>query len=329
MIWQMLLSLVLVIAGTAGWIHMAGKHRFQDIPGSRSSHQQVTVRGGGAVFISAFVLFNLLPWWDSVLTGWQLSLIMLMMLVGLLDDYRPVSALVRLAVQLAVCAILLWPLLSGQAAIPLVWYLLLVVAAGWLINLYNFMDGIDGIAAVEAICVSAGMAVVFYYLDQQSYAMLCLLICSVVFGFLGWNFPRARIFMGDAGSGALGAIFVALALHASQISMQALGALLLLLSVFVIDATYTLLVRLVTGQKIWTAHNLHAYQKLSRRLQSHVKVTTGVFAYNTLWIMPLTFGFVAGYFTFTHAALLTFLPVVAACLYLQAGQLQRTSSAPS
>lgn len=328
MIIYWLLAFGLVVLGTALWLRLGLAGWFIDQPGSRSSHQRPTVRGGGVVFVTVLLLAaipGVLPEWNSPLSMWQLVLIGCIMLVGLIDDLAPLSAILRLIIQLLVCSLLLWPV-AQQFGWSSLTYVGFTLCAVWLVNLYNFMDGIDGIAAIQSICVATGMALVFWWQDQLVLSQFCLLLVAVSLGFLCWNFPQAKVFMGDAGSCSLGVIFVTLVLLAGEQMQTALCALLLLMSVFIVDASWTLLVRLCTGQKIWTAHNLHAYQKLSRRLHSHVKVTTAVLAYNVVWVIPLTFSYVSGYLHFSVVATLCMLPVLCACVSLQAGRLAKNTA---
>jgi Fuc2NAc and GlcNAc transferase len=329
MIMYWLLAFVLVVIGTGLWLRLGLAGWFIDQPVSRSSHQRPTVRGGGVVFVTIFLLAaipGLLPEWQSPLSLWQLMFIGSIMLVGLIDDFAPLSAILRLIIQLVVCSLLLWP-----AAQQFGWsgflYTGLTLCAVWLVNLYNFMDGIDGLAAIQSICVAVGMALVFWWHDQLALSQFCLLLVAVSLGFLIWNFPQAKVFMGDAGSCSLGVIFATLVLLAGEQMVTALCALLLLMSVFIVDASWTLLMRFCTGQKIWTAHNLHAYQKLSRQLNSHVKVTMAVLAYNLIWLIPLTLAFITGHLSWQLAVTLSITPVLFACLYLQAGRLPKTTGA--
>ena len=318
-----LFTFALVLLGTYGWLQLGKKNWFLDVPGERSSHQSVTVRGAGVVFVSVFILFNLADsvlGWQSPLSTWHLLLLAIVVLLGLFDDFRDVPAAGRLLVHVLLNLTLFWPLLQSGAVA--VWsYILLVIAGSWLINLYNFMDGINGIAAIEAFSVCAVMAAVFSWQGQFGLAQLCVLLCVAVLGFLYWNFPVARVFMGDAGSGALGLMFVVLAILAAQQSVQSLGALLLMLSVFIVDASWTLSVRLLTGQRIWSAHKLHAYQLLSQRLQSHARVCGLVLCYNFIWLAPLAILWMTAVLPLAVAIALAWTPLMALCFRLRAGRL--------
>ncbi len=157
----------------------------------------------------------------------------------------------------------------------------------WVLNLYNFMDGIDGIAGVEVITVCMGGALLYGLKGQSDLAVFPLLLAAASAGFMYWNFPPAKIFMGDAGSGFLGITLGILSLQAAMFDASWLWAWLILLGVFIVDATYTLLRRLLRGDKVYEAHRSHAYQFASRHFGQHLPVTLGVATINLVWLLPL------------------------------------------
>jgi Fuc2NAc and GlcNAc transferase len=158
----------------------------------------------------------------------------------------------------------------------------------WLLNLYNFMDGIDGIAASEAICVAIGIAFISSRTEEHhgivGFALVIAASCS---GFLVWNWPPARIFMGDSGSGFLGFGLGSLAIYSMQQGKLPIQVPLILLAVFVTDASVTLTTRLLQGCRISEAHRSHAYQRLARRWGSHKPVVIGTIIVNVIWLWPL------------------------------------------
>ena len=316
-----LLGFLVTFTGIWLWIKLAGQEVLQDIPGPRSSHLRPTVRGGGVVFVTVFMLcayLASLQLWGPELHSWQFAAVVVMMLVGMIDDIIGLPVLSRLMVQIAVASLLLYPPLA-QSFQPVWLWLSLILAAVWFINLYNFMDGIDGIATLQAISVALVLGGLCYWQDQLQLAQLCGLLVTVMAGFLFWNFPCSRIFMGDAGSGALGTIFVLLMVLVAASSQALLWACIIMMSVFILDASWTLTVRLMTGQKIWTAHKLHAYQILSRRWQSHSKVSLLVSSYNLIWLAPIASFYVADLLTLTIAIALACGPVLWVCYHLRAG----------
>jgi Fuc2NAc and GlcNAc transferase len=216
-------------------------------------------------------------------------------LVGFLDDHRPISATVRFGVHFA-SAIFVVAVLGGIPTAALarwglhgVWagWFVAVLTLVWSINLFNFMDGIDGIAASEAVFVTGSAAWLNWYEAGNSgltVAMVCL--AAATQGFLLWNWPRAKIFMGDVGSGFLGLTIAALGLAVSRQGALPIEVWGILGGVFLVDSTTTLLRRLVRGDRLFEAHRMHAYQHLARRWKSHVKVTLLVNLINLLWLLP-------------------------------------------
>ena len=272
------MTAILIVAGIATWLMTAALRRYAlsrsllDIPNARSSHTLPTPRGGGVAFVVAFMVGVLVLGWagyvaPSVLVG-ILGAGGLVAVIGFMDDHGHIAARWRLLGHFAAAAwglawlgglppisVFGWPLHALWLAAPL--GLLYLV---WLLNLYNFMDGIDGIASIEAICVCLGGTVLFWLAGAPGAAWLPLLLAATVTGFLIWNFPPARIFMGDAGSGFLGIVLGLLAIVAGWIDPLLFWGWLILLGVFVVDATFTLARRLLRGERVYEAHRSHAYQ---------------------------------------------------------------------
>jgi Fuc2NAc and GlcNAc transferase len=166
----------------------------------------------------------------------------------------------------------------------------------WLLNLYNFMDGIDGLAGIEALIVGAGGTAVYWLagLPTTGDGGLPVLLAAATLGFLVWNLPPARIFMGDAGSGFLGLMLGTLSLQAAVTRPVLLWCWLVLLGVFIVDATVTLIRRLLRGERVHEAHRSHAYQHASRELGGHRPVTLAVAAINVFWLLPWALAIASG-----------------------------------
>ena len=199
-------------------------------------------------------------------------------------------------------------------------HLLAAVYLVWLLNLYNFMDGIDGIASVEAICVCLGSALLYWITGHELITLTPLLLSFAVAGFLYWNFPKARIFMGDAGSGFLGVTLGVLSLQAAWIEPQQLWSWLILLGVFITDATWTLLRRLLRGDKVYEAHRSHAYQFASRQFGKHQPVTLAVVAINICWLLPIALLTGNGTVDGLLGLLVAYLPLIALAVKFKAGE---------
>jgi Fuc2NAc and GlcNAc transferase len=217
-----------------------------------------------------------------------------MAVVGFIDDRWTLPARVRFPVHLAAAAAAALLIgvprdilggFIGQAG-WLVWAVI-VIAMVWATNLFNFMDGIDGIAALEAAFFASAAAGLNAHLAGDpglTTAMLALAGASL--GFLVWNWPPARIFMGDVGSGFLGFELAACALAMSGRTPVAVQVTLILAAVFVVDASVTLVRRMVRGDRWFEAHRMHAYQHLAQRFGSHRSVTLLVGLTDLAWLLP-------------------------------------------
>ena len=270
-----------------------------DIPSDRSSHSMPTPRGGGVAIVLSFLLAlpifalsGILEWtgvYSFLGTGAWVAM------VGFLDDHRHIAARWRLLAHFlaATWGVLflggLVPISLFGMSIDLGWtgHILAVFYLVWMLNLYNFMDGIDGIAGAEALCTCLGACLIYWLAGYDSLIWAPLLLVMAVSGFLYWNYPPARIFMGDAGSGFLGVTLGMLSLQAAWSAPRLLWVWLILLGVFIVDATFTLMRRLFRGDKVYEAHRSHAYQFASRQLGHHLPVTLAVIGINLVWLLPI------------------------------------------
>jgi Fuc2NAc and GlcNAc transferase len=322
-----------------------------DKPNSRSSHLVETPRGGGIAFVLVFLLLLGLSTLYSYATDKQVEWINLTLLlggglvvvIGFIDDHRHVPAIVRFIIHLiaAVIAvallqvpgITLWPGVTLEG-----WWFngVVVIALVWLLNLYNFMDGIDGIASLQGIFVLCGAAMILIFSQVGTEGSWWLYtLAAAIGGFLLWNWPPARIFMGDAASGFIGYALGVLAIHTANDYAISLWSWLILLGLFVVDATWTLSVRIAHGEKWYEPHAKHAYQRLARRRQSqyetkgmlpsrsrmlaHRWVILHSLLINLLWLLPLAW--VAALFP-GYGLLLTliaFAPLLIVVRFLGAG----------
>lgn len=303
-----------------------------DIPNQRSSHQVPTPRGGGLAIVLSFCagLFSL---WliGSLPTEVLLALSGaggLVAWVGFLDDRRHIAAQWRLAAHFLGAAWgLFWlgelpPLSVFGHLLYLGWpgYALAAVYLVWLLNLYNFMDGIDGIASIEAITVCLGGSLVYALSSPGGQDWLTpVLLLSAVAGFLYWNFPQARIFMGDSGSGFLGLTLGLLSIQAGQTEPELFWAWLILLGVFIVDATTTLLRRMIRGEALHEAHRSHAYQYASRHFAAHRQVSITVGLINLLWLLPLALLVTRGSLSGAAGLLIAYVPLVWGAFIYKAG----------
>ncbi|WP_374439614.1 MraY family glycosyltransferase [Pseudomonas panipatensis] len=292
-------TFLLSLVGTSGVRRYALARSVMDIPNERSSHSVPTPRGGGVAIVLSFLLALPVAWGIGLIDA-RTSLAFLIpgafiALIGFVDDHRHIPARWRLLGHFLGAA----ALLAAVGGLPPIrfagefWHLglfgdaLALFYLVWLLNLYNFMDGIDGIASLEAMTVCLGGILCYWLLGQESRVWLPLLLAGAVGGFLLWNFPPARIFMGDAGSGFLGLVLGGFSLQAAWAGGQLFWCWLILLGVFVVDATWTLLQRLLRGERVYEAHRSHAYQRAARRIGAHRGVSLAVVAINLCWLLPI------------------------------------------
>lgn len=288
----LLLALALSWWGT-GWVRrFAVARALLDVPSGRSSHTTPTPRGGG-VAIAAVVLAGVL---GAALAGWlrwKVAVALLpsgaaMACLGWLDDRRSLSVVPRLFVHLIAASwVVYWfgpvrALSIGIASLDLGWLAtpLSIVGVVWLVNLFNFMDGIDGLASVEALMVGLAAALFSWHLGNFEVGWLAALIAAASAGFLPWNWMPARIFMGDAGSIFLGFMLASLALLADGRGALPAIAWIVLLGAFVGDATLTLTRRVVRHERLAEAHRMHAYQRAVQSGWSHARVSAAVMILN-------------------------------------------------
>lgn len=271
-----------------------------DVPNERSSHSRPTPRGGG---LGIFIAVTLGVWFWSTFTYadlvWRNVLIgaAAVTAIGFWDDVRSVSAHWRFSVHLiaAVFLVLAFPIdfnieiFAGLSVGGLPAFLLSCIGVVCSINMFNFMDGIDGLAASEAVFVTGGGPVILLLIGapHTPVAMVCALIAAASAGFLLANWAPARIFMGDVGSGFLGFSIAAVALWTIVEHLMPIWTWVILGGVFVADATVTFFRRLCRGENVSSAHRMHAYQRLSRLWSSHRRVSIWTVAINCCWLFPL------------------------------------------
>jgi Fuc2NAc and GlcNAc transferase len=293
-------ALFTAVAAGCGWLLTALVRRYAlrrqvlDVPNVRSLHERPIPRGGGlSVVLVALSGVGLAALGGLLSRDTAIALAgggAAVALIGWIDDHRHTSYLVRLAVQFAAAG---WALywLGGYTRLELgagslylggLGSVLALVGIVWSSNLYNFMDGIDGLATMEAVFVGAVGGLFLFSGGKFGLAIVSLLISAASLGFLYWNWAPARIFMGDVGSGFLGYIFVVLALSSDKAGGPSLLIWMLLLGVFATDATVTLLRRVARGEPWSHAHCSHAYQRLIHAGWGHGKVSLAAAGTNLL-----------------------------------------------
>ena len=268
------LFVAFAVAGLLSWqlANARGYWLILDEPNQRSLHTRPTPRTGGIAILAGASAGLFTAW---ITGGYALVAlptgisIFTLALVALLDDRHNLGAGLRLLIQMTVVAFLLYS--SHQPGLNTLVYAATFLLLVWMINLYNFMDGMDGLAGGMAIMGFGTFALLAWQAGNMEFALGCAIIVAACAGFLLLNFPPAKLFMGDAGSTVLGLLagVVILKAHVDAILPIWLG--LLVFSPFIVDASITLTARLLRGERVWIAHKSHYYQKLAESDWGHRK----------------------------------------------------------
>ncbi len=295
-----LVALLTTLLLTPGVRRLVFARGLLDYPEDRRVHQLATPRGGGLALVAGLSVSLVLGGLFAPAPDFYwLQTLLLIGLLGLLgggDDLLSLGIGVRLAGQVVIAAVMLY-ILGGVETIsvgsvllyqPVVLTGLALIGVIWLINLHNFMDGSDGLATMQAAWVGLAFSWIFWR-DYQAGAMLMSLgLAGSALGFLVWNRPVARIFLGDIGSVVIGGLVAWLVLNALILDSASIWVSLVVCSVFVVDATATLLLRVRQGERWYTPHRRHAYQILIRSGWSHGRVLLLYTAINLLIVLPVT-----------------------------------------
>ena len=282
-----------------------------DHPGERRSHAHATARGGGAAIVAALLVAAVVlavrdPKQQLLLGAFSLGL-SLVAGVGLVDDHRPLSPWLRLTAHILAASLMALALLeaTGDWRVAAVALLAILV----LTNVWNFMDGINGLAAIQAMLITVLLSSIWS--GGGSWSSMAVALAAACAGFLPYNFPRARIFLGDVGSGSIGYSIAVLVVVLGAEHEKNSWLLLLPLSAFLVDAGLTLLRRIMRREAWWTPHTQHAYQVWARRA-GHTTVTLAYAAWTLAGSALVLVG------ENTRGA---FMPGVAVAWYISAGLL--------
>lgn len=329
--WWCLAALTASCLLTAAVRRYALRSDLLDRPNARSSHTVPTPRGGGVAIVVTFLAaLAVLGALGRMPTDLALGLGAggaLIAAIGFVDDRRGLPARWRFLGHAVAGLWLAWqlgrlpPVPVFGATLPLGMFgeALALIYVIWSTNLYNFMDGINGIASMQVITVAIAGALLSVLAGQPAALAAGLLLACAVLGFMVWNFPRARIFMGDAGSGFLGFAMAALALWHGHRWPPLFWCWFILNGCFMVDATTTLVRRVRRGERFHEAHRAHAYQHASRLLGSHVPVTCAVGAINLLWLLPVAAAVATGQLDGVAGVLIAYVPLVLLAFRLKAG----------
>ncbi len=289
-----LAALLIAAAAVAVSMTYARRRGLLDAPGRRRLHRAPTPRGGGVGIVLAALVVVLIPaargaWGLSPSLGgaWLVGAL-LVAAVGFADDHRHLPVWLRLLAHLA-AALLLVAVLAPPplfAGVPLLWCAGVLLATVWSINLHNFMDGSNGLLALQSVFVLAAIAALAAAGAAPGIALAALALAAATLGFLPFNFPRARVFMGDVGSGTLGFLIAAVAFTAIARGALGIAEAVVVVSAFAVDASCTLLSRLLRGRRWYRPHREHLYQWIARVSHSHARAATLYVVWNMLLVAP-------------------------------------------
>lgn len=265
--------LLLVLLGSCSITYFykrwAIKRSILDIPNERSSHESPVPRGGGIAIVVVFyvyLLYAFLTYRIEKSLFFALIPGIVLAVIGFIDDFRSISPAIRILVQIICAAVALY-FLSGFSGLfwfnlRYIWSILMILGIVWFVNLFNFLDGSDGYASMEAIFVAVSLWLF------SKFDVLLVLSFSVI-GFLIWNWPKAKIFMGDVGSTVLGFVLAVLGVYLHNESMLFFHFWIVLTALFWFDATLTLFRRITKREKLSQAHKKHIYQRAIQLGFSH------------------------------------------------------------
>ena len=295
-----IVSFLLSVCLTRMFMSPSSWFRVMDHPNERSLHTTPIPRGGGVAILVAFLLvIGMTSFFQGIVVSPLLLFCMLLIaVISFLDDCYSLSAALRFFIHFCAAVLLVANgfelMVLELPAVIWQWpnFIALLVSSlfvVWSINLYNFMDGMDGFAAGMAILGFSCFAILGWQADHQAFMTANLILVGAVFGFLWFNFPPAKIFMGDAGSSTLGFCMAAFSLWASVEHIFPIWVAILVFSPFIIDASVTLCCRLYRRERIWEAHKKHYYQRLVLLGWGHKK--TVVYAYILMVLCGVSSGF--------------------------------------
>jgi Fuc2NAc and GlcNAc transferase len=304
-----------------------------DIPNERSSHSLPTPRGAGIAIVTTFFVGLLVLLINDTISGRDFFTLaapgLIVALIGRLDDLgRVTSAKLRLIGHFICASITVW-LANGLPELPLTESIIDFGVAGdiaaviylvWMLNLFNFMDGIDLITGIQTFTACLGAVILLVVSTDSDLWLLVALLAAAVFGFMYFNLPPAKIFLGDVGSGFIGFTIGAISLVVAKDEPLIAWAMIILLGVFVTDATVTLLQRLLNREHVYVAHRTHAYQHLSKKLNGHLPVSLGVGAINLMFLLPIAWLVSESVIIPIFGLVMAYVPLLIVAVMLKAGK---------
>jgi Fuc2NAc and GlcNAc transferase len=304
-----------------------------DVPNERSSHTLPTPRGAGLAVVVAFIVGLFALFIDNSISDEYFFAIalpgLIVAAIGWLDDREHLtSAKWRLVGHFACASLAVWlagglpklPLTNSTVDFGLIGEIIAIIYLVWMLNLFNFMDGIDLIMGVQTVTTSAGVAMLLLVNTESEFWKVFAILTVSIIGFLFFNLPPAKIFLGDVGSGFIGFTTAVISLIVAKNEPLVFWGMIILLGVFVTDATVTLLRRLLSREHVYVAHRTHAYQNLSKRLNRHLPVSLGVGAINLFFLLPIAWLVVESKMIPIYGLLVAYIPLTIVAALLHAGK---------
>ena len=333
MIATVLLSVVASFLVTLLIRNTAIKRQQLDVPNARSSHQRPTPRGAGTAIVVVFTIGLLVLTISDKLDLENFVAIaipgLLVAIVGYLDDHgKVIAARWRLAAHFTAAVVAVY-LLGGLPIMPIfgatlnlgqVGNVFAVVYLVWMLNLFNFMDGIDSITGIETLTTCLTLAIFIFIKTESELWRVPVLLSAAVAGFLYFNLPPAKIFLGDVGSGFIGFTIGTISLVIAKTEPLHTWALIILLGVFIVDATVTLIRRLIDRKHAYIAHRTHAYQHLATNSSRHLTVSLEIAAINIFWLAPLAWLVTDEKLQPVIGVAVAYTPLIILAIYLKAGK---------
>jgi len=295
-----ILLILLTNVLTRFWERLAGRFGIYDTPNNRSSHESTTPRAGGIVILVVMLLISLillLYFTSYLLIGFfWLFCIVIAGIIGFYDDVHNLSAKVRMLLysSLVIFFLILFPEKLQISALPfsilpkVLQIIFMFLFLLWVLNLYNFMDGINGIAGGQLISIGIPLFVIAFVAKDYFVSLALMIFIIPTFGFLTRNWKsRANVFLGDVGSVMIGFFIGTLGLIGETHGSISLPTWLILMGVFVVDSTFTLIRRVVSGQNPFKPHKSHAYQLAQQKYGSHLIISASVVLINLVWLFPI------------------------------------------
>ena len=277
-------------------IHYAIKKDIIDHPNERSSHDIPTPRGGGLSIVVSLIACTVFLFFKNEFAISNLSIlglgVLIISIVGLVDDVVNLNAVTRAILYLAASATLVLYSVSNIYDYSLMNILVVsifIIFISWLTNLFNFMDGADAIAGIQTIAAAFPAGLLLYITNERETALLCFTLAASTAGFLVWNWPPAKIFMGDVGSCTIGYFFGGIIVINYLQNSLSIYIWLVLLSFFIVDATLTLIKRMVNKEKWYQAHRSHAYQRYLQMGYTHKQLAIIIALFSMLILWPMTY----------------------------------------